>query len=362
MDTPITHDSQGVLIDDIKTRVNDSLDAIMSERIADAQKINPAYGDLWKSIETLSKAGGKRLRPYIMTLAYTMNQSNDIADVLPAAVAQELLHVAMLIHDDIIDRDDIRYGVKNISGQYEELYTSHVQDPVERRHFSSSAALLAGDLLITEAFKNLSQCHTAPETLTKAQALLAQSIFTVVGGELLDTESVFKPFDEVDAVSIATHKTASYSFVGPLVMGATLAHEPENTIILLKEFGTALGIAYQLKDDLLGTFGTEAVFGKSVSSDITEGKHTYLIECFYRLASDEQKTSFAPLFKNPQSTESELEQARQLLVDSGAKAATESMLSELATSATATLDTITMNEVTHKAFKQLIALCIAREK
>lgn len=282
--------------------------------------------------------------------------------ILPAAVAQELIHLATLVHDDIIDRDIIRYGVKNIAGQYDERYVGLVPNNEDRRHFSTSAAILAGDLLIAESYNTLQQCTIEGSSIASAQAILTHSIFSVVGGELLDTESVFRPFDQVNAITIANQKTASYSFVGPLVMGATLANEPAQTIEYLKHFGTALGVAYQLKDDLLGVFGDEALFGKSVSTDITEGKHTYMIETFYALASDQQKAMFTTIFKHSDATEAQLDTARQMLIDSGAKQATETKMNELRDAAHRALAEIPMSDAARNAFEQLITMCLTRVK
>lgn len=350
-------------IDNVKHIIDTFLNDLLDERILQANAISPDYADLWKSIKVLTNAGGKRLRPYILLLSYGMNQrSASNSDVVPAAAAQELIHLAMLVHDDIIDRDAIRYGIKNIAGQYNERYAPYVQSGSDRLHFSSSAAMLAGDLLIAEAYSTLQRCSVAPEQIMMAQAQLTQSIFRVVGGELLDTESAFRPFEQVSAVTIANQKTASYSFVGPLVMGAALAGEPDETIELLKEFGTALGVAYQLKDDLLGVFGDEEVFGKSVSTDIIEGKHTYMIETFYVLANDEQKAMFDTVFKNTEATEAQLNTARQLLTDSGAKRATEIKIDELRDAAYVTLQDIAMNDSTKESFEQLIEKCLTRDK
>jgi geranylgeranyl diphosphate synthase type II len=309
------------------------------------------------------QAGGKRLRPYITLLSYGMNgHERNIDDILPAAAAQEMLHMAMLIHDDIIDRDQIRYGVKNVAGQYDEHYGQYVENSTERLHFSNSAAIIAGDLLISEAYALIQKCKIDAAHIAKAQSTLSQAIFNVVGGELLDTESAFMPFDQIDALTIAHYKTASYSFVSPLTMGAQLADMPADVIQKLEKFGIALGIAYQLQDDILGFFGDEIVTGKSVSSDITEGKHTHLVEQFYRLANPDQISEFATIFNNRAATNDQLEQARKLLQISGAVEAILNTIGQYANQARLELDDITMNDDARSAFLELIERCTARVK
>lgn len=352
-----------ITLDNTKKQIDTFLADLLRERVAQAEIMNTDYAQLWSSIATLVQAGGKRLRPYMIFLAYTMDgKTNGTQSIVPAAAAQELLHMAMLIHDDIIDRDQVRYGVKNIIGQYDALYEPYVNNSTERRHFSNSAAILAGDLLIAEAYSLIQQCDVDAAHVAKAQAVLSESIFRVVGGELLDTESAFRPFESVSALQIAQQKTASYSFVGPLIMGASLADASTKTIDGLWRFGSALGIAYQLQDDLLGAFGVETITGKSNSSDIVEGKHTHLIEQFYRLADSEQISEFNTIFNNNQADHAAIERARQLLIQSGASRAVEAAIDELAGQAKSHLDELTMAPTSRAAFAELIERCVKRAK
>ncbi len=348
--------------DTVREDVNLFLDTLFARRIHEAEAIDVEYAALWNAIRRLAAAGGKRLRPYMVVLGSSMQAPRDTGWVLPAAAAQELLHLAMLVHDDIIDRDTIRYGIKNVSGQYDESYGPDVADSLERRHFSDSAALLAGDLLIAEAYTVLHQCEVKEAAILRAQVILSQSIFRVVGGELLDTESAFRPIEQVNVQTIAEQKTASYSFIGPLVMGATLAGEPASTIEQLRAFGKTLGVAFQLKDDLLGVFGDETVTGKSASTDIREGKHTHLIEQFYQLGNAEQKVAFKAVFRKSAASDGELDEARRLLIDSGAKAAVEARIQSHIEEATTILRDIPMHETARASFMYLMELTIIREK
>ena len=103
-----------------KQLVDDYIKSFFHYRSAEAMELGPSYVRLWQSIETLVLAGGKRLRPFMLLATYqAYHPEGTLNDILPAAAAHELIHSAMLIHDDIIDRDSIRYGVKNVSGQYD---------------------------------------------------------------------------------------------------------------------------------------------------------------------------------------------------------------------------------------------------
>lgn len=187
-----------------------------------------------------------------------------------------------------------------------------------------------------------------------SQSYLAQSTFEVAGGELLDTELSFAPYENGDALKVAKYKTASYSFVSPLMTGASLATISDDQKLILHAYASSLGIAYQLVDDLLGVFGSEEQTGKSTSSDILEGKRTYMIEVAMERLSDGDKAMFLTSFGNPQATAAEVETVKQLIEKSGAKQATEQKIHEYADEAARALSELGLTDNHHDAFKAFI--------
>ncbi len=355
--------SQLVTIDEVRNDINTFLKDFTQKRIADADAISPSYGELWRSIDALLQAGGKRLRPYMVALGYSATAREfDMLSILPAMAAQELFHQAILIHDDIIDRDDVRHGVLNVTGQYELKYNKYIQGTSERRHFANSAALLAGDLLISSAFQAMQQVCADPNHLRAATNTFADAIFAVSGGELLDTESAFRTDARASAETVAIHKTAHYSFVGPLVMGAQLAGAAEPTISSLKAYGEKLGIAFQMQDDLLGIYGDSGETGKSNSSDIREGKQTHLIEQFHERATSEQAALFAAVFHNATASDEAIDAARELLDQSGARSAVEDDIVVLTQQALQALDGITLDAAVRLAFVDLASRATKRSR
>ncbi len=347
---------------EVKTLIDARLSDYCKVRTISAAQVGERYQLLWSSITTLLETGGKRLRPFMLITAFdTYAPEGDIEAILPAALAQEMIHVAMLIHDDIIDRDDTRYGIKNIIGQYEDRYTQHIKNPQERMHMTHSSALLAGDVLLSDSYRLLSRVTCSPEIMTKAMAILSNSVFEVVGGELLDTESSFISSADIHAENIARYKTASYSFISPLVMGATLAGAPEEEVQLLHQFAEVLGVGYQLRDDLLGVFGDEEQTGKSTSTDITEGKRTYLIEQFEQCATATQKKQFANIFHKSTASEEEIVKAKKILLESGAKSRVEERIDELQNTATTILRLLSISDEAKAPFQHLISICLDRE-
>jgi len=345
-----------------KLKIDNFLIPLLAQRANEAHSISPHYETLWQDIQKLYTAGGKRLRSYMTLLTFETFSDQPVETIVPAAAAQELLHLAMLIHDDIIDRDDIRYGVKNISREYMDHYEEIIDNEQDRRHYANSAAILAGDLLISEAFIIMTETDASALRIRAAQRLLSRAIFQVVGGELLDTEAAFRGLDAANPLIIAEQKTASYSFVSPFLMGATLAGANPEKLELLQQFGEQLGVGYQLRDDLIGIFGNEAASGKSVSSDIIEGKRTLLIEEFYKLADETQRITFDALFGRQGLKADEVQVVRSLLIESGAKEAIETLITAYQQHTHALLHALAIDDIHHAAFAHLIDLCLKRDR
>lgn len=337
--------------------VNNQLAALFTAEIAKAERMSTSYVRLWQSIEQLVMAGGKRLRPYMTLLGYRAFGGEDDREALPAAVAQELLHAAVLMHDDIIDRDDVRYGVKNVSGQYKDHYM-HITDEVERSHYAASAAILGGDLLISTAYRVIAESNIESDKKTRALTQLGESIFAVAGGELLDTEAALLPFDETNATAIAEQKTAGYSFISPLTMGAALAGAPDIALEKLRIFGRDLGIAYQFTDDLLGIFGDEATTGKTNTGDIREGKHTFLIEAYRQFGADE--TLFARTFGKSDAISADIDALKEHIAASGASEHVQTVVDEYAASARQALASLELEPEYQMAFEALITKATKR--
>jgi geranylgeranyl pyrophosphate synthase len=359
-----TEENTIITLAESRTLVDQILRSYFEERLELADTMDSSFRQLWQTIHTLFEAGGKRLRPYITLLSYQAfdQQGGNLTPVLPAAAAQELLHIAMLIHDDIIDRDVIRYGIANVAGQYDELYTDRVQDANERDHFSRSSALLAGDLLLSDAYNLLRRCQVDPALILHAQGLLNDAIFTVIGGELLDTEASFSERSSVRPLAVARFKTASYSFVSPLLVGASFAGAPQDQRDHLRNMGESLGIAYQLQDDLLGMFGCAEVTGKSVTSDLAEGKYTHLIELFYSVATESQKELYESIAGRGEVTPQDADTVRRLLTESGARAELEAKVQTLHDTALTALGALAITPAFKESFVQLIDMLVKRDK
>ncbi|GHS87481.1 geranylgeranyl pyrophosphate synthase [Actinomycetota bacterium] len=275
---PVTALGRGV--DEAQARTRDLLTAYLAEREATAGVLAPAYAALWASLA--GQVGGRMMRPRLTAAAYLGLGGHDLRALAPVAAAQEVLHTAMLVHDDLLDHDESRRGRPNVAGAARVRLTSAglVGQAVEDQVLA--AGVLGGDLALAAAFELLAAAPVHASVRVDLVRLLARGIGVTVAGELLDMAGELLGPAEVDALRIAELKTAVYSCCGPLTAGAVLAGAPAELLTGLGRYGAALGIAFQLLDDELGVFGDEAVTGKSVLSDLREGKRTELLRLTYR--------------------------------------------------------------------------------
>lgn len=340
--------------DDIRA-VNHVIDEFFTDSIRHASETDTSYERLWRTLYDLIMAGGKRFRPTMTLMAYRAFGGQNPEALLPVAAAQELLHFALLIHDDVIDRDYVRYGGPNVAGAYRQIYAEYASSADDTTHYAHSAAILGGDLMIAGAYQLIATSKLPAHDRFRAQQLLSEGIFRVGGGELLDTELSFMPYQQGDALKVATHKTSSYSFILPLVTGASLAGADTAQLGTLHDFADNLGIAYQLTDDLLGVFGDTAQTGKSTVGDLVEGKRTYMVEQAFAAFSSKERETFMSAFGNASATTKEIEISRNLLESSGARAVTERKVSAYAEKARQALDELRLPPKHHQNFSDMIA-------
>ena len=319
------------------------------QKIEQAAVINPRYAALWQEIHYYLMAGGKRMRPRLVLLAYDAYKTADEFDITHVAAAWELLHACLLVHDDIIDRDTMRHGQPNIAGRYQAVYGKG------NEHYALSAALLSGDLLLMSAYEIIDTAPIDSDAKLLAYSYLNKALFTVAGGELIDTDAVLYPVTDSNPHAVAAYKTASYSLQLPLQCGAALAGAPKEELEKLSEIGLHAGIAYQLRDDLLGVFGDSKTTGKSNRSDIFEKKRTALIhETLSRLSADDAASLQTLLSPEHTVTNKEAEHIVRLIVSSGAKEATRQVVIRESQQALRVIDTLSAYASSKHTLSQIV--------
>lgn len=264
----------------LETSVDPRLDEIIGRffagRIARADEMGGRYGDLWRRAADATQ-GGKRLRPRLLLLAHERLGGMEDDSALHAAAAFEVLHTALLMHDDVLDRDLVRRGQPNLAGRFAAEALDDGHDPRTATAWAEASALLAGDLLISGAHALVADVrHPSAAAL---HAMIDDALLLTAAGEHADVgyaKGVMRAGRD-DILRMIEQKTAAYSFAAPLQVGALLAGAGAQIVEALDRIGSRLGLLYQLRDDALGVFGVESSTGKSVIGDLREGKRTMLV-------------------------------------------------------------------------------------
>jgi geranylgeranyl diphosphate synthase type I len=256
------------LLRDARTRVDERLAVFLAPRVTTASAISAEVGLAAEAVRDLSLRGGKRMRAALVEAGARAFEPGAADVCLPAMIAIELLQTYLLIHDDWMDDDDVRRGGPSV----------HVvlRERLGDKALGDAGAILAGDLASGWAQEALLESPAAPERVLRAARAYARINVDVVCGQLAEmTASSAKVRPSVETVHAL--KTASYTVTGPLLVGAALGGADEAHAAELERFGRPLGIAFQLRDDLLGTFGDPAATGKPIHNDIRQGKRTALV-------------------------------------------------------------------------------------
>lgn len=350
-------------LSEFKNLVDEYLRARLQSYEEEALLIDREYAELIKEIRTLICRGGKRIRPYLTYLAYLGSGGLDVLTILPVAASQEMYHNFLLIHDDIIDRDQIRYGGLNISGVYAKRWPEVIKQ--DGMHYANAMAILAGDVLYSLGHQTIFSANSfSPEQRLAALQVIDKGVFAVAGGELTD---VLIPLEK-DGVSeerlmrVYMHKTAKYTFEVPLGLGVIMSGASVPSKRSIADFAVPLGIAYQLKDDLLGVFGDEETIGKSVLSDLREGKRTILFLKAQEKASSGDGRILAKTYGNTQAGLVELKEVRRIFEESGAKIETERLMINYAKEAEIKLKELQFSGEVKNALKDLVSKCTKRDK
>ncbi|AGK60555.1 farnesyl-diphosphate synthase /geranylgeranyl-diphosphate synthase [Archaeoglobus sulfaticallidus PM70-1] len=248
---------------------------------------------LYVATRHLFKAGGKRLRP-VLSLVVSEALNRDYRKILPSAVAIETIHNFTLIHDDIMDQDEMRRGVKTVHNMWGE--------PV---------AILAGDTLFSEAFYLMTFCDVDKENLIRGVRTLADVCVKICEGQYLDMSfEEREKVSEEEYIEMVTKKT-SVLIAASCALPAILFGEDEEVIQSLWDFGIYSGIGFQIHDDVLDLVGRDKT-GKDWASDILEGKKTIItIKAF-------EQGRLPEIFGKGKASTEEIEDAVKILEEIGA--------------------------------------------
>lgn len=342
-------------VDLIQSRIDGFFDARASILVSIAEELAPIAAF---SRDFLS--GGKRFRALfcfwgwqaVRTAADEPGESAAVTAggpldaVVSVASALELFHAAALVHDDLIDNSDTRRGAPSAHRRFERL---HDQEGWQGSGatFGTGAATLLGDYLLILSDELFDEGMT--QTVSASARRSARTEFNrmrldVTAGQYLDIFEEIGWAGRPDADQLAraerviVYKSAKYSIESPLLIGASLAGATVGQLDALRRFGLPLGIAYQLRDDLLGVFGDAEVTGKPSGDDLREGKRTVLIALTRQAVPAGARATLDELLGDPDLTPQQVQTLQMTIRDSGAVDKVERMIADNVASAIEALD------------------------
>lgn len=290
------------VIEKQKEEINNELERQFSIFLENSEGLQK---EMIKDIREFTLRGGKRIRGMLVINGYKAYGGK--GKITEVAAAVELLQSFLLIHDDIIDRDELRRGKPTLHKIYQERYGKPGKD----------LAIIAGDMACSMGQKIILDANLADDKKNLALKIFNQTIMEACHGESLDILAAYKKSaSEEEIAKIHKLKTAIYTFEAPLKLGGVLAGE--NNLEGLSKFAILMGEAYQIRDDIIGVFGDEKKTGKPIGGDIKEGKKTLLILKAMQNASIEEKEFLDSVLGNSDLKEDDVARARDIIIGTSA--------------------------------------------
>ena len=270
--------------------------------------------------------GGKCIRGSLVKLGYEIALTRQAGEeILPACAAFEIFQTAILGHDDVIDKSPLRRGRDSIWRALARRVGAHccAEDSEENsndRHYGISQAICLGDVGITLANRLVVESIFDADKKIEAMKMFLEVQLNTADGEMLDVLMSHKKDygDEEGILRIARMKTAWYTIAGPLQFGAVLGGASPEVLDAMRRYGIFLGMAFQLRDDILGVNAAEAEIGKSNASDIAEGKVTLLAHYAMKRATPAQMEQLQRIYGSGTVSEADRLTVRDIFEDTGA--------------------------------------------
>lgn len=250
----------------------------------------------------------KRLRASLVYYGYLLGRKEVGEEIWKVMEGVELVQTALLMHDDFMDRDQLRRG----------LPTTQVHFGKDDLHYGDSMAVSVGDVVLCLGYERVLECGLDKNRVISAGRELMRGITRTALGQIYDiTLPKEGSLTEEKVLAIHRTKTSFYTFQNPLVIGAILAGLSGDYIEVLKEYSRFGGVAFQLQDDVLGVFGEADKTGKSTNSDLLQGKSTLLVAKTLELGSEKQRRALLAAWGNEDATEEQIKDAKEAIKESG---------------------------------------------
>lgn len=299
--------------------VNSVLDEHMDAAIERAVPLGDFLVEYYSQVKRSVASGGKRIRPVLAISAFEAVKGElPSREIVEAFLSLELIHAASLIHDDIIDNDDTRRGYPAFHAFFREKAKTMKLD-LDEQAYGLAMGILGGDAAYNLAYHAIINAKEDPRTVLEASKVFNETFKRIVDGVIKEMTFVgLHDVDEDDYVDMVERKTAAL-FTGSCKLGALFAGGTVSHLDAFENYGNQMGNAFQIVDDVIGSFGDPAVTGKPVDSDIREGKKTLLLIRAFKMADDADKEILKKIVGNPDISASEVDDVRAVFERTGAK-------------------------------------------
>ena len=319
--------------------VNEALSGYFDYKINEVSKYGGWHTQFYGNMKEYLMRGGKRLRPVLVAIGYkAVKDKIELKHLYRAANSIEILHNGSLLHDDLIDHDETRRGGKTFHVTYRDLFYNRTKNMDKAQDLGGTMAIIGGDLLLNMGAQAL---HDSELPMDLAGACLKhyqEAFQSLADGVMLEMTMIDR--DDITPeiyLEMVALKTAVL-FDKSLVMGALLAAANESQLSALSKYGVNVGQAFQIQDDILGSFGDEAVTGKSTDGDIREGKKTMIVLNAFKLANPDQRKILDDLLGKHDMSADEVDKVRNIFIESGALDETKKMMNQLLAQGQAALE------------------------
>lgn len=338
---------------DVAARVDAALVQVFTDERATWRRLDPAVDVPLADLADFVAGGGKRIRPGYCHWGWVTGGGDPASDdAMGLGCALELLHAFALVHDDVMDGSPTRRGSPTVWARFIERHHEGGWQGEDRR-FGEAAAILVGDIAMVMADRCVG--NSPPEVRHIWDTLRTELNM----GQYLDVLGTVRgAVTAEEALTIMRNKTAGYTIVRPLQLGAALAGRPDLADDLAAH-GMPLGIAFQLRDDMLGAFGDSERTGKPVGDDLTEGKPTVLLALAREAASPSQLEVLDKV--GSEIGTDDIEAIQQVMVDTGAVAASEAETEQLLATALHAIDALPDHHGSREALRVLADYVVERD-
>jgi geranylgeranyl diphosphate synthase type I len=315
--------------------------------------------DIAGDVLTEFVSGGKCLRSTFMYLGWRCGAAPD-ESALRASASFELLQAFALLQDDVMDASPFRRGKPSAHAQFERWHCDH-EMPGSARRFGESAAILLGDLCLVWAEQMLRNSGVQAVALDRVWPRYDAMRTELAIGQFSDLVNVTRQMPTMEqALDVAARKSGNYTVRRPLEIGAAMAGCDERSLWLLGRYGTAVGEAFQLRDDLLDIFGTAAITGKPTGGDLREFKATPVVVAAHHLADVTTRRQLTELIKVDQLDDADVERWRTMIVATGAVDWIEDLITDRAAAALELVYRLRIDESVQAALASMATACTAR--